>query len=101
MSIRKRTVRKRLYRVTTDKKFSPGLRRQFAEIRGAIAATAERQPLPGRFTVRRGRDRPDVVFIDQETGRRTTVALCNYRGVREALWDLFSRGKRRTRTKRD
>ncbi len=56
-----------------------------------IRDTAETapMPMPSRFAVKSASLPSAVVIVDQLTGRSVEVALCHYRGVREALSALF------------
>jgi hypothetical protein len=54
-----------------------------------IRDAAETTPMPSRFMVKASALPSFVVIVDQQTGRTVEVALCHYRGVREALASLF------------
>jgi hypothetical protein len=62
---------------------------QVDELRGGIAATAEKSPLPKRFEVINEGDLPSVTIVDTESGRSVSVPLFAYRQVRETLDALF------------
>lgn len=74
---------------TSDAKLNPALADQIATVRGGMAQAAESVAIPHRFVVTDVPNDPSVLFTDTETGRSTQVALCDYRGVRQALADLF------------
>lgn len=59
------------------------------QMRGSMVAAAESVRLPERFLVTQHAHRPAMIISDLETGRSSTVALCDYRGALELLSDLF------------
>lgn len=64
-------------------------REQVEEVRGGIAATAEKTPLPERFVTMEDGDLPSVTIVDTETGKSVSVPLFAYREVRDILNQLF------------
>lgn len=68
---------------------SPALASQLQGIRGGMVGAAEKMPLPSRFAVTPCTDAPRLTIRDIETGRETTIGLCDYYGARKVLGDLF------------
>lgn len=71
---------------------SPALAAELQAVRGGMVGAAEKNPLPARFTVTPRTDRPCLTIRDTETGRETTIGLCDYYGARKVLGDLFGVG---------
>lgn len=67
---------------------SPAMQAEVMGVRGLIAETAEKNPIPDRFTARPGTG-PRMIIADTETGRETEVSLYAYGAVRSALNELF------------
>lgn len=75
--------------IDNNSKLNPTLRDELGFLRGGMIRAAERTPMPNRFSAEAHDSRPAVVVTDAHTGRKTTVALCNYQGVRQALNELL------------
>ncbi len=77
------------FNTSMDARNSRGVAAIHGNMRGSIVAAAEDVPLTDRFLLTQHAHLPAMIIYDNETGRSSTVALCNYRGVRQALQDLF------------
>lgn len=62
---------------------------EITDLRGGMVGQAEKMPLPSFITAEASVDTPTFWLTDTRTGRTTQVPLCNYRGVRKALHELF------------
>jgi hypothetical protein len=77
-------------KLTEDASMNSRLASEVQGLRGSMADAAESVQIPARFTANAHPDRPAMVITDAQTGRSTTVSLCDYRGVREVLAELFA-----------
>jgi hypothetical protein len=82
--------KKRNYAVTTDANLNSVLQDQLATLRGRMVGAAEKHSLPKRFRARPHADIPAFIVTDTATGRTTTISLCSYGDIRQALHELFS-----------
>ena len=80
---------KRKHGITADSKMHPELKKQVQTLCGGMVGAAEKYHLPERFNAEPDQEKPTFTITDSLTGRSTTVGLCNYGGVRQALHDLF------------
>jgi hypothetical protein len=81
-----------MHSIKGDEKLNSRLRNEVGTLRGSILQAAEAGvSIPERFVAVPSKASPEMVITDKETGKRTTVALCHYYGVRKALQELFGK----------
>ncbi|AOG02877.1 hypothetical protein [Bosea sp. RAC05] len=77
------------FNISIDTLHSPSAAAELGTMRGSMVGAAEKKALPDRFLTVPHAHRPAVIIHDNETGRSTTVSLCDYHGARKLLGDLF------------
>jgi hypothetical protein len=76
--------------VRNDANLNPAARDRLQSLPGAMASSAEQQPIPPRFTAESDPNRPAFIITDTETGRQATVPLFAYGAARAMLVELFA-----------
>ena len=75
--------------ISMDKTKNRSLQMQMGSLRGCLVDTANKLPLPSRFTVDKCNDTPDMSITDTISGKVAIVPIYAYGAVRRALNDLF------------
>ena len=77
------------FNVSADTQHGAEAAAELGRMRGGMVGAAEKKSLPERFMTVEHAHRPAVIIHDTETGRSSTVSLCDYYGARKLLGDLF------------
>jgi hypothetical protein len=80
----------RRHSIVSDESLNKQLKEDVQDLRGCILGSAEKQPLPDRFTVTASKDKPEMIITDNKTGKSTLTPLFAYGEVRRVLSDLFN-----------
>ena len=81
---------KTMYKIKSDKKLNPELKKQMVGLRSAMFGQVNKTKLPKRFTIVMNNDEPNGNITDTTTGRISKrVPLCALGDVKQTLNDLF------------